>query len=445
MSLMPNTLRAAVPIKSSNNRYEAHYPAGNKPGSAIALSATLSSVANAQANLQTAIRMGADFKTISYLQGALQAAIADGAAYTIPAGSFNFGTNSSAITDFVGGAALEATALDTEFNAIMSSKWQHYAADGAAKRWRVKGAYSPPGRTRALLWDSTAAENQSGSTGNQGQSSFVFNPSATISQLYIRRRAYMDIPSGRTAQLKMIRLISYLSGETYPGGGTTDPVYDGWAPNMYWTVSPSTGTTGGGKIATNNGVSNPPYFAGGAINFDDTYVNWNPNVGDEALPRWDWYDQEFGFKDSSSFGAADAYMYYTARRVSDGVLVCNHRWGPMQVSTSGETAHFRGVNFQTGFFNGDNNGTTYESGLSKFSQYDIFVSVNSEARVLLADTSTITPTTKFETQELRPGEWSSGAVGVNLNKGAFASLSGKYLYVWKSDGTLANTTGIALP
>jgi hypothetical protein len=72
---------------------------------------------------------------------------------------------------------------------------------------------------------------------------------------------------------------------------------------------------------------------------------------------------------------------------------------------------------------------------------DIYVD-SSFARVMLGNASTYSACTSLELQP--PTAWSSSAITVTANRGAFAATSTRYLYVINSAGTVVNPTGTGI-
>lgn len=104
--------------------------------------------------------------------------------------------------------------------------------------------------------------------------------------------------------------------------------------------------------------------------------------------------------------------------------------GGMQMAATGFT------DFRLGYMDNSMDNTAID-----YSDYYI---ANTVARVEVCDSDRWTSCSHKELQLTRNSQWSSTAIEVKLNQGAFDSLQGKYLYVIKSDGNPVSELGYQL-
>lgn len=87
----------------------------------------------------------------------------------------------------------------------------------------------------------------------------------------------------------------------------------------------------------------------------------------------------------------------------------------------------------------------FQVGDGKYIAYDVVYIDDSWARVIVTDSATWSDTAATTAQEIQiPMTWSDGAIDVVLRAGVLGSLTGKYLYVFKADGSPVSLSGFAL-
>lgn len=219
-----------------------------------------------------------------------------------------------------------------------------------------------------------------------------------------------------------------------------DTVFDAFGVGEYNTPAQNKMT----RLADRQDIFNPAlldetYF------YDRRQTPWSSagNVGvphtrnGETIPNYYFNDNAFGSQTTLGWKRIELEYFIGTRGGADGSLklrVTESGSVPIEATITGKTWYaaattncWRVAYWQNYFGNG------YDGPACKVWHDDHYVSVGARSRIEITNSATRGSETQSEIQHLQT--WADGSVSTLINIGALASLSGKYLWAVKNDGS----------
>jgi hypothetical protein len=138
-------------------------------------------------------------------------------------------------------------------------------------------------------------------------------------------------------------------------------------------------------------------------------------------PKNTWQTQECFLKQSSGVNVADAQVWMT----NGGAATTRYSFVSMDTDNANPYRDLAWHQVQSGVF---------PVGSGYFLGYDVVYVDDSWCRVMVTSSPTWSEVSQVAEIQI-PTAWAAGSITATLRQGEFTSLSGKYLYVVKSDGT----------
>lgn len=327
-------------------------------------------------------------------------AIADGASYTFT--GTGFGTNTATVA-WLGGVngVIESASTGTYMNVAAGAGWS--ASDNLEND---NNQHTQVSTTRSWSHSKSFSCFNSGTDGRFG---IAYDTGGTVSDIFIRDYIRLDtVASG--GQWKMIR---------FNADGHNDDLA---LVNMYFSHYPN----GPGTFCLVNATG------------WQTGYNGVPYCNFEAIQYNRWYAREVRIVPGTQ-GGSNGIFELRFWDMTNGSQLLNYSVSNVQNYGASETNRIRYVVFQN--YQGNPN---FDNGTATTNVFmdDTYISNGGQKRVYLGDASTYSSVVYKEIQPFTA--WSDTSITININKGGFANLTGKYLYVIGSNGSVINSSGIAL-
>jgi hypothetical protein len=342
----------------------------------------------------------------------IEGTIADGAQIRLVGSGFGtkpFGAKPYAFFDFGKGqgqsSALSRNSWHAPVNGVLDGA---VVAPGRSAAWRCKLDPTQPGSDSGSLYDCWAGDGRYGDvTGMQ------LNTEAR--DYYIFARLYYNW-DGADAYAR--RSDWNIKGFRF------------WGDTSFYVLG--AGQTNAPDGATRSGL------AGGTPGYDISYPE---PVGTFGIQKNAWRVQENFVRQSSANGATDGYWTARVNRVLLGSYTSGGAGniGDIPNMRTRTSKPFDKLAWHQMQYHG------FTTADGKYIAYDTVYIDDSWARVVATDSSTWSDKTETSAYELQvPVSWADGAIDVVLRKGVLGALDGKYLYVFRSDGSLVSSNGFRI-
>ncbi len=238
-----------------------------------------------------------------------------------------------------------------------------------------------------------------------GKNETRFKPSPAGRDLYVFTKLYFNWNGTDAAS---VRSDWNLKGFRMWASGTSSPdIVVGYADNE---------ASGNPRVFAENTMSNSMYLTGSSSTI-------------QGIQKNQWKTEEIALRQSSARNVADAFWQQT----SNGVA--SQAYPNLVTSTSSYPGPYADLYWH------QSERTGFSSSSGKVIAYDLVYIDDSWARVVVTDSSSWNTSAQKKVEIQVPVSWADDKITVLLRQGALGGLSGKYLYVIKSDGKPVSTTG----
>ena len=322
--------------------------------------------------------------------------VADGSQITLSGSGFGSKPNGAAPYAF----------FDFGKNASASSKYSRNPW-GAPAMGVLTTSAPAPGSTASWRFRMAVDDNEV-YTGNGTGGTRFNSPKLSGRDLYVAYKIYFNF-DGLDSYAKMTNW--NMKGFRIWASGTR-------APDIYMPGYPGTNSASGDPITYAEGTDSGPLWLG-------------PKEV-HGLRKNQWKTEELFLRQSSAVGAADGSWWMVSNGQKSDVL------------SNLLTRNSAYPNMYTDLFWHQVERTGFSSADGKYFAYDFVYIDDSWARVVVSSSATWQQSTENAQEVQIPVSWSDGQVQVALRQGGLGSLSGKYIYVMRADGSLVSNNGFAL-